>query len=57
MGFPLGARLARFSWGPSSAEMANLYFDRTIQVSAASFGLFGPPPSVRLVGDPVSITN
>ena len=44
MGFPLEARLARFGWGPSSAEMANLYFDRTLQVSAASFWLFGPPP-------------
>ena len=57
MGFPLEARLACFGWGPSSAEMANLYFDRTLQVSPSSIWLFGPPPSARFVGEPVSTTN
>ena len=37
MGFPLEARLVRFGWGPSSVEISNLYFHRTLQVSAASF--------------------
>ena len=33
LGIPLEVRLARFGWGPNSQEMANLYFDRTIQIN------------------------
>lgn len=43
IGIPLEVRLARFGWGSRSQEMANLYFDRTIRLSAASFWIFGPP--------------
>lgn len=42
LGIPLEVRLSRFGWGPRSEEMAALYFDRTIRVTAASFWLFGP---------------
>lgn len=43
LGIPLEVRLARFGWGPRSAEMAATYFDRTVVSSAASFWLFGKP--------------
>ena len=42
VGVPLEVRIARFGWGPNNQEMAALYFDRSIQVSAASYWLFGP---------------
>ena len=42
LGIPLDVRLSRFGWGPRSGEMANTYFDRTIQTTAASYWGFGP---------------
>lgn len=52
IGLPLEVRLARFGWGPNSQEMAALYFDRTIQVTAASFWFFGSQDYVAPVSIP-----
>ena len=41
LGIPQTVRMARFGWGKSSEEMANLYFDRTIRTSSASVWFFG----------------
>lgn len=41
LGIPLEARMARFGWKHSSDSMPALYFDRTIQLSSASFWFFG----------------
>lgn len=47
LGIPLEARLARFSWGPDSASMAALYFDRMIHLSAESYWFLGAPRGGR----------
>lgn len=40
LSIPLEARMARFGWGSDSSSMANLYVERTIRPSAASFWVF-----------------
>lgn len=50
LGIKIEMRLARFGWGPRSDEIAALYFDRTMRVSAASFWILGP-------GDPSAVLS
>ena len=52
VGLPLEVRLARFGWGPNNQEMAALYFDRTIQVTASSYWFFGLQDYVAPVSIP-----
>lgn len=57
LGIPLEVRLSRFGWGPRSEDMAALYFDRTIRVTAASFWIFGPAQSVASSTWPASSSS
>lgn len=41
LGTPLPIRMARFGWGKSSEDMANIYFDPTIRTTGASVWFFG----------------